>query len=236
MEQVLSWWYLLFVGAYMPWVIVRRALRPPPTEPPTLASGHAVRRMATQSALFGVIAILTAAITGVDLLATGTLDWRATVLAVAVMALAWSTIPLRVRLTPPDRRARILRVRPQRPADLPGWFVLSLSAGVFEEIVFRGVMFALVQRLTGDWTSATFLCVLSFTVGHAVQGWAGMVAVAVLAFCLHVIVRMTGSLYPAMAMHFVYDFVAGLVYLRLNRMSMAGEGELTGRTVRLAEE
>lgn len=145
-------------------------------------------------------------------------------------------MPLIWKFTPAEQKRRILLARPQQPRDLGLWFLVSLAAFV-EEITYRGVMFALLLPMTsnwmaglaryvvgdwsGDWSSggwiAVAVCVAAFVLSHGKQGWSRAVFLAFFALACHVLVRMTGSLYPAMALHFSYDFLAGLLYIRLAR-------------------
>jgi membrane protease YdiL (CAAX protease family) len=59
------------------------------------------------------------------------------------------------------------------------------------------------------------VCAVAFALAHFVQGWKTVAVIAVLAVFNHLIVRATGDLYTAMAIHFVYDLLAGVILLRL---------------------
>ena len=61
------------------------------------------------------------------------------------------------------------------------------------------------------------VCVLVFAISHFVQGWRAMVVIVALAAASHGIVYLTGDLYTAMFVHVVYDFLAGVMLLRLAR-------------------
>jgi len=108
----------------------------------------------------------------------------------------------------------MLIVRPNDTKDIPWWFLLSLAAGTVEQITYRGVMFALVLPITRNAWLAVAICVLFFALGHASQGWRRGIFIAAIAFAAHMLVWMTGALYRPMALHFTYDFVAGMFYLR----------------------
>ena len=86
--------------------------------------------------------------------------------------------------------------------------------GTVEEITYRGVMFALLLAMTRNWWTAVAICVVFFALGHANQGLLRMSFVGAIAVGCHVLVWMTGALYLSMAVHFAYDFIAGIVYLR----------------------
>jgi membrane protease YdiL (CAAX protease family) len=90
-------------------------------------------------------------------------------------------------------------------------------AGIVEEIVYRGALFTLWQRVLGSWWAAAALCSLAFALAHFVQGWRAMVVIIAFALGSHAIVRLTGDLYTVMAVHVVYDFLAGLIVIGLAR-------------------
>ena len=123
-------------------------------------------------------------------------------------------LPLLWRRSSEDEKRRALLTRPNEPKDLPWWFLVSLAAGTVEEITYRGVMIALLLPLTRNWWIAVAICVLFFALGHANQKLSRMAFVGVIAVGCHVLVWMTGALYLAMAVHFIYDFIAGIIYLR----------------------
>jgi membrane protease YdiL (CAAX protease family) len=48
-----------------------------------------------------------------------------------------------------------------------------------------------------------------------------MHAIASLGVAMHILAWLTGALYLSMALHFIYDFFAGVIYIRLARQSRA---------------
>ena len=97
------------------------------------------------------------------------------------------------------------------------WLLVSLLAGFSEELTWRGVQTVLLQRITGVPMIAILVSVVMFGAAHAVQGARGAVLVTMIALVFHGLVIVTGSLYVAMAVHFLYDAVAGLTYAKLAR-------------------
>jgi membrane protease YdiL (CAAX protease family) len=100
------------------------------------------------------------------------------------------------------------------------WFLISAAAGIGEELTYRGVMWVLLARLTGSLWVAALIASIIFAVSHYMQGWASITAIFGFALGFHVIVWLTGSLIPAMFLHFLYDLTAGMIYSYL--------GEKTG--------
>jgi membrane protease YdiL (CAAX protease family) len=97
------------------------------------------------------------------------------------------------------------------------WVLLSLSAGVGEELVWRGVLPALIALLTGSLGIGVALSVISFALAHAIQGIRSVLAIAGIATAFHALVFISGSLYPAMLVHFAYDVIAGFSYAQFAR-------------------
>jgi membrane protease YdiL (CAAX protease family) len=97
------------------------------------------------------------------------------------------------------------------------WVALSLSAGVGEELVWRGVLPSLLAVLTGSVAIAIALSVVSFALAHAIQGLRSVLAIATIAAAFHALVFVSGSLYVGMVVHFVYDVIAGFTYASFAR-------------------
>lgn len=106
---------------------------------------------------------------------------------------------------------------PASPRERRMWIVLSLCAGIGEELVWRGVLPALLTRLSGSFAIALTLSVLSFAIAHAIQGLRSVLAIATFAVAFHALVWVSGSLYVGMAAHFVYDLIAGFTYAQFAR-------------------
>lgn len=91
-----------------------------------------------------------------------------------------------------------------------GWFrVVALSAGVTEEILFRGFLIWAFAHWMPGWAAAG--CALAvFTLGHLYQENARALAgVAVAGAVMTVLVMASGSLYPAMLLHAAIDLAGG---------------------------
>jgi len=112
-----------------------------------------------------------------------------------------------------ERRDPALYTRMPRDARERAWWIaVSASAGFGEEIAYRGVMYTIVTWAVGDPWVAAVVCALAFAAAHWVQGATNATIVFGIALLMHGIVAITGTLYVAMAIHFVYDVVAGLSY------------------------
>ena len=109
-----------------------------------------------------------------------------------------------------DRRVRL--IAPIDGVDHALWAVISVLAGIGEEITYRGVMYWILLQLTGSVAGSVAIAAAVFGISHVVQGWQAVVAVAGFAAVFHGLVMVTGSLYPAMVVHMLYNLVAGISY------------------------
>lgn len=138
-----------------------------------------------------------------------TFTWTQVFLGAAVLLPAVASIPIRWTYRSDADRRRLAWMVPRRWPDMAWWVPISFLAGIGEEIVYRGVAFELLDRLLGGWYPAVAICVLAFALAHYVQGVIAILTIAVLSAALHVIVRATGNLYTVMAVHVLYDILAG---------------------------
>ncbi|MCL2592529.1 MAG: CPBP family intramembrane metalloprotease [Defluviitaleaceae bacterium] len=90
------------------------------------------------------------------------------------------------------------------------WFFVSLTAGICEEIIFRGFLFFLFQAAFPNMPMLLVLLIASFIFGaaHAYQGIKGIRNTAIVGALHGVLFLVTGSLIPSMFMHFIVDIAA----------------------------
>lgn len=88
--------------------------------------------------------------------------------------------------------------------------VLSPSAGLCEEFLYRGFMFRTIESPIGSaW--AALVSSAAFGCAHAYQGWTGAVRAMAIGLILCAAPLMTGSIVPAMAAHALVDVVGVLL-------------------------
>lgn len=206
-------WFLCIFGAFVPYIAFKsgQSIR---TSTPTPPRKRIFINVLLMQVFFLVISLVTARNEHIPLLQPGRPTIGAVAFAIAMLGICLSVMPMLWRRSSEDEKHRVLLTRPNEPKDLGWWFLVSLAAGAVEEITYRGVMFALLLPLTRNWWIAVAICVLFFALGHANQRLSRMAFVGVIAVGCHVLVWMTGALYLAMAVHFIYDFMAGIIYLR----------------------
>lgn len=99
---------------------------------------------------------------------------------------------------------------PVTSGDRALYVVLSLTAGVGEELVFRSFLIPAVAAASGDIWLAAALSAGAFGLIHSYQGAVGAVRAAVLGFILAVPFVTMGSVLPSMIAHAALDLLAGL--------------------------
>jgi membrane protease YdiL (CAAX protease family) len=114
-----------------------------------------------------------------------------------------------------ERKQALLRVLPENGSELWIWAAVSLLAGVAEECVYRGVAYHLLWQMTGSVACALAICVVAFGVLHAIYGWKAATEVGLFGLFFHITVALTGTLYLAIGMHITYDFLLGVLVMRL---------------------
>jgi membrane protease YdiL (CAAX protease family) len=120
---------------------------------------------------------------------------------------------------PPARAPRVaggdnlLHMLPRTRAERWGFAALALTAGITEEVIWRGfglgLLFALLPH--APVTVPIVLAALAFGWAHLYQGWTGVLATAVLGGLFAWLYWATGSLLLPMLLHVLIDLRALLV-------------------------
>ena len=207
--------HLVMFGVLMPWGAWKNRNRLATAELPRKKRYFAT--VILQQLLLTAISVVVAWKLGIGLFAPyrpalGGVVAAALVLATAVIALApeW-----RRQAASGDRRVQL--IAPIDPVDHVLWTAISAFAAIGEEITYRGVLYWVLFQLTGSIVASVAIAASVFGGSHMVQGWKAAVVVTGFAVAFHGLVIATGSLYPAMVVHFLYDLVAGVSYGRYAR-------------------
>jgi membrane protease YdiL (CAAX protease family) len=118
----------------------------------------------------------------------------------------------RIKKNVAERERKLYLFMPRTGFERGLWTVISALAGFSEEITYRGVFFSLIAGLFGNAYLAALCAAIVFAVSHALQGWRSVIAILVFALAFHALVFISGSLLIAMAVHSLYDLIAGLAY------------------------
>ncbi len=92
----------------------------------------------------------------------------------------------------------------------------SITAGVCEEILYRGLLLATLVSLVGTWPAVAISSVI-FGLGHAYQGISGIVKTGLVGLVLALFTVFSGSLFIAIVLHAVVDLTSGRIMGRALR-------------------
>lgn len=119
------------------------------------------------------------------------------------------------RASPEQKRAAreqlgdLLPFLPQDDRDLRTFFALSVTAGVVEELLYRGfALWALAQWMP-LW-AAVLLSSVAFGLAHSYQGVGGMLRTGVMGLVFAVLFVASGSIWLPMLFHALFDVVQGV--------------------------
>lgn len=130
--------------------------------------------------------------------------WTAVALA-GGLGMLFAARGLGVRETP------LLRwLLPRTRAERLEFVGVSITAGVTEELVFRGFLITALGSAAGGLVLATVVSSFLFGFVHGYQGPAGTVRAGLLGLLLAIPFLATGSLLPSMAAHTALDLLAGI--------------------------
>ncbi len=107
-----------------------------------------------------------------------------------------------------ERVGPIEAMLPHGAADLRGFRWVALTAGVCEELLYRGyLIWYLAHGMSMPWALAIASAI--FGLGHLYQGWRGVLTTGALGALLALVYVVSGSLVLGMLVHMAIDLHAG---------------------------
>jgi len=113
---------------------------------------------------------------------------------------------------------------PEHYRELPAYTFMCITAGVCEEILFRGFMvtyFIDPMHNGFPWMAAIFPAIL-FSLAHFYQGYKAMFKIFLLSMLFALIFIFSKSLIIVVIIHFLVDFVGGIAAIRMKKKSDPG--------------
>jgi len=149
--------------------------------------------------------------------------WPWAAIGVGVFAILAQVIYLAIVSRSADGLAKIreqigdlANLAPQTPREDRLFDMVSITAGVCEEILYRGLLLATLVSLVGTWP-AVAITSLIFGLGHAYQGISGIAKTGLVGLVLALFTVSSGSLYIAIVLHAVIDLTSGRIMGRALR-------------------
>ena len=213
-----GWYHVLIIGVLIPMLVVRNYRR---MVGKSLALPNRLRHFKTTAIMLALLTSLSVVVARAEWIDLYRFDAARLPQGLAAGAVMYVVAVLAMR--PRWRRAVEQRKRivhlfmPDTNAERGWWVLVSVLAGVGEEITWRGVQTALLAYLTGSFVAGATLSAASFGVAHYMQGWKSAAIIVVFALGFQAVVLISGSLYVAMLVHTLYDITAGISYGRLGR-------------------
>ncbi len=116
-----------------------------------------------------------------------------------------------------EQMGELTNLAPQTRAENRWFDLVSITAGVCEEILYRGLLLATLVSLVGTWP-AVAISSLIFGLGHAYQGIAGIAKTGFVGLVLALLTVFSGSLFIAIMLHAVIDLASGRIMGKALRM------------------
>ncbi len=122
---------------------------------------------------------------------------------------------------PPERRGFLAelarKIMPHTAVEALAFFALAATVAICEEFLYRGFVFAVVQRaFRGSAVAATLVSSALFALAHLYQRRRGLASTFVVGLIFAGVRILTGSLAPSIAAHMLTDLIAGLGAWRLS--------------------
>ena len=154
----------------------------------------------------------------------------------AIVAVVAALVIPRIRRSPlPALQAalgKLRRISPTLGPEMAAFVVVCLTAGMCEELLYRGWLMGLVRVASGSVWVAVAATSVVFGVGHAYQGIKGMLRTAFIGLQLAVLFVLVDSLVPGQVLHAAVDVVSGFgMAIAVGRLSKAeAEAGVAGST------
>jgi uncharacterized protein len=169
-------------------------------------------------------------------LGSARLTFAVTLGLLAILAVVAAILLPRVWRAKPETLAAALgRMRGLAPTlswEMVAFALVCLTAGVCEELLYRGWLVNLLRVATGSVWIAVSVGSVAFGLGHAYQGVRGMLRTGFIGLQLAVLYIAIGSLVPGQVLHAAVDLVGGFAMAvaaaRLAAVEAAGAAAAPG--------
>lgn len=133
--------------------------------------------------------------------------------ALGLASLALGLLPLlpRFRIDNPAGRARSLLLAARTGREFLLFAAVCLTAGIAEELAYRGVLFTLLSTLLRGWWVPAIVSAAMFGIVHLFQGWKSAGIAGLLGLRDQIVVGLTGTVFVVIVTHVLHDLVTGVV-------------------------
>ncbi len=114
------------------------------------------------------------------------------------------------------------RMMPRTPEELRWFSLLSISAGLCEELIYRGYFLWYLQMLGLPLLPAAAIACVIFGFAHLYQGTRGVMMTTIVGAFLTGVYLLSGSLFAGMLIHALMDLYAGRMLYEVYRREAGG--------------
>jgi uncharacterized protein len=165
-------------------------------------------------------------------LANAQLTLGVTCVLVFILAIVSTIVLMRVRRARSKNlirgMGRMQKLVPAFGLEMAAFVAVCLTAGICEELLYRGWLMNILMAATGSAWIAVGIGAIVFGVGHAYQGIKGVLRAIFVAIQLGVLYVLVGSLIPGQVLHAGVDLligVAGALAVSRTDSSASSSGE-----------
>lgn len=212
-----TWAFAFLVGVLLPALVIRQhyAMKTGSMQAPSRSQLYASALATHAVLLVGVLATVWA--DDVWLFPAFAIDGGRLLAALGALAIGLVLLLEGLRVTDALAKERSRLIAPRTPRELAAFCGVAASAGISEQLAYRGVLFSFLLWYTGSFWAAALLAAIPFGLVHLFQGWRSAAIVTVIALRDQLLVLLTGTLVYAIAVHIIHDIIAGLVLMRRAR-------------------
>jgi hypothetical protein len=116
-----------------------------------------------------------------------------------------------VHLHPEDIRGIVSQMAPASPGELALWIALSVSAGICEELIFRGYLQQQFTALTRRIWLGIAISAVFFGLAHGYEGASGMLLIVLYGAFFGILAHLRSSLRAGIFAHAWHDSLSGFI-------------------------
>lgn len=133
--------------------------------------------------------------------------WFASLIALGAVGI----LLRRAHLHPEDIRGIVSQMAPASVGELAFWIALSISAGICEELIFRGYLQQQFTALTRHIWLGIAISAVFFGLAHGYEGTSGMLLIVLYGAFFGILAHLRRSLRAGMFAHAWHDSLSGIV-------------------------